>query len=350
MRRVFGTVVAGGLALALSSGMGWAQALKTNPAGASKGETAETTGDPVQMVATASLHLANAVADLREKNFDTALNKIILAAKAMRGLTTALASEQDKADALARDLEAARAEVAALKPQAAAQVDLSQERRKADQREAELQQERQRAEALARELVAARAEAADLGRERQKAEILGKLVQAFKREDALKRDLQAARAPVPAGPSRTGASDAAPSAGQAARAPAAGSSAQAQGASEGAGPGGGGRAARTGAAVTGRSGVVDNATLRINGALVRLIGVEPAPEPDRAPMAHYLGERPVTCWPVSAGARYRCEVEGADLSRVVLYNGGGRATADAPPELRADESHARSARLGVWRE
>jgi penicillin-binding protein 1A len=35
---------------------------------------------------------------------------------------------------------------------------------------------------------------------------------------------------------------------------------------------------------------------------------------------------------------------------VVLYNGGGRATADAPPELRADESHARSARLGVWRE
>jgi len=102
--------------------------------------------------------------------------------------------------------------------------------------------------------------------------------------------------------------------------------------------------------VTGRSEVVDNATLRINGALVRLIGVEPAPEADRAPMAHYLGERPVTCWPVSAGARYRCEVEGADLSRVVLYNGGGRATADAPPELRADENHARSARLGVWRE
>jgi len=29
--------------------------------------------------------------------------------------------------------------------------------------------------------------------------------------------------------------------------------------------------------VTGRSEVVDNATLRINGALVRLIGVEPAP-------------------------------------------------------------------------
>ena len=84
------------------------------------------------------------------------------------------------------------------------------------------------------------------------------------------------------------------------------------------GPSGGGRAARTGAAVTGRSEVVDNATLRINGALVRLIGVEPAPEADRAPMAHYLGERPVTCWPVSAGARYRCEVEGADLSRVVL--------------------------------
>ena len=72
------------------------------------------------------------------------------------------AQERQKAEALSRDLEAARAEVAALKPQAAARASLSQERRSADQCEPELQQERQKAEALTRELAAARAEVAAL--------------------------------------------------------------------------------------------------------------------------------------------------------------------------------------------
>src|SRR3954452_21408766 len=152
MRRVFGKVMAGGLALALGSGVGWAQTPKANAVGAPKGaaaEAADTNGGPVQMVATASLHLANAVADIREKNLDGALNKIVLAAKAMRGLTAALGAEQDKeaelqqerkkaealtrdAEALTRDLEAARAEVAALKPQAATQESQAQERQRAE--------------------------------------------------------------------------------------------------------------------------------------------------------------------------------------------------------------------------
>src|SRR3954452_9865336 len=44
----------------------------------------------------------------------------------------ALQQEREKAEALARDLETARAEVAALKPQAAAQQSLTQERKKED--------------------------------------------------------------------------------------------------------------------------------------------------------------------------------------------------------------------------
>jgi len=32
---------------------------------------------------------------------------------------------------------------------------------------------------------------------------------------------------------------------------------------------------------------------------------------------------------------HRCEVDGWDLSEAVLFNGGGRATRDAPPALQA---------------
>ena len=56
----------------------------------------------------------------------------------------------------------------------------------------------------------------------------------------------------------------------------------------------------------------------------------------------------MSCRPAGSGAFHRCEVDGHDLSQVVLFNGGGRATADATPELRAAEQHARTGRLGVW--
>jgi endonuclease YncB( thermonuclease family) len=134
--------------------------------------------------------------------------------------------------------------------------------------------------------------------------------------------------------------------------PPSGQSVQAQRASDGAGQGGAQvvQHASPGSIIAGLPEVVNNATLRINGSIIRLIGVEPAPEAEREQMARYLGDRTVTCWPVSSGVRYRCEVDGNDLSRVVLYNGGGRATSDATPELLAEEKHARSARVGIWRE
>lgn len=56
----------------------------------------------------------------------------------------------------------------------------------------------------------------------------------------------------------------------------------------------------------------------------------------------------VACRP-AAGARYRCEVDGWDLSEVVIFNGGGRATATASAELIEAEHSARTAGRGLWR-
>ena len=83
--------------------------------------------------------------------------------------------------------------------------------------------------------------------------------------------------------------------------------------------------------------VIDTSTLRIEGNLIRLFGVEWARGGQSEDLVRYLRGRATTCRPTGAGDLYRCDVDGRDLSRVVLYNGGGRATADAPPELVAAE-------------
>jgi endonuclease YncB( thermonuclease family) len=95
--------------------------------------------------------------------------------------------------------------------------------------------------------------------------------------------------------------------------------------------------------------VLDTATLSVQGKVVRLFGVEwarGAGDPDD--LAGYLRGREVVCRPEGATERYRCEVQGQDLSRVVLFNGGGRATPDATSDLKAAEEHARSQQIGVW--
>jgi endonuclease YncB( thermonuclease family) len=95
--------------------------------------------------------------------------------------------------------------------------------------------------------------------------------------------------------------------------------------------------------------VIDTATLRINGRIVRLLGVEWARGGQADELAKYLGGREVDCAPANPPDVFRCKVEGRDLSEVVLYNGGGVATADAPPELAAAAARAKAERLGVWR-
>jgi len=95
--------------------------------------------------------------------------------------------------------------------------------------------------------------------------------------------------------------------------------------------------------------VIDTATLSLNGEVVRLFGVEWAPGAGKPEdLTQYLGGREVACDPVGSNDVYRCQVGSQDLSRVVLFNGGGRPTDDATPELKAAADKAREAKIGVW--
>ena len=95
--------------------------------------------------------------------------------------------------------------------------------------------------------------------------------------------------------------------------------------------------------------VIDTATLRVAGKVVRLFGVEWVRGGQADELSKYLRGREVTCQPAPGSSAHVCTVEGRDLSEVVLFNGGGRASAEATPELAAAEDHARSERLGVWK-
>jgi penicillin-binding protein 1A len=93
--------------------------------------------------------------------------------------------------------------------------------------------------------------------------------------------------------------------------------------------------------------VIDTGTLRLGGRIVRLEGVRGEGGRLAREMARYIGGREVVCEPTGAD-RFRCEVDGWDLSEAVLFNGGGRATPDARPDLRSAESRARAQRKGLW--
>lgn len=102
-------------------------------------------------------------------------------------------------------------------------------------------------------------------------------------------------------------------------------------------------------AVVGTAQVVDTATLKVGGKTVHLFGVEWVRGGQADELARYIGGRTVTCQPAPGSAGMNCLVDGRDISEVVLFNGGGRASPEASPELVAAEDHARSERLGVWK-
>lgn len=102
-------------------------------------------------------------------------------------------------------------------------------------------------------------------------------------------------------------------------------------------------------AITGTVQVIDTATLKLGGKVVHLFGVEWVRGGQADELARYIGGRPVSCQPAPGSESMNCLVDGRDLSEVVLYNGGGRASPEASPELVAAEDHARSERLGVWK-
>jgi len=95
--------------------------------------------------------------------------------------------------------------------------------------------------------------------------------------------------------------------------------------------------------------VQNTGTLELQGRVIRLFGVEGARGRAARDLRRYLGRREVVCEPAGSGNEYRCSVDDQDLSRVVLFNGGGRASANATPEMRALDQQARSTRLGIWR-
>ena len=93
--------------------------------------------------------------------------------------------------------------------------------------------------------------------------------------------------------------------------------------------------------IAGVAQVVDTGTLRIGRQTVRLRGVRGEGGRPAEQMASYLGGREVSCEPAVAGL-FRCAVDGWDLAQVVLFNGGARATPDAPRDLQCAESKARA--------
>jgi hypothetical protein len=103
-------------------------------------------------------------------------------------------------------------------------------------------------------------------------------------------------------------------------------------------------------ALRGVPDVIDTATLSLQGEVVRLFGVEWAPGGGKPEdLTSYLQGREVVCTPATTNDTYRCQVGEQDLSRVVLFNGGGKPTAEASPELKAAADKAREAQLGVWK-
>ena len=110
----------------------------------------------------------------------------------------------------------------------------------------------------------------------------------------------------------------------------------------------GGNAAKPPGAISGVPEIVDTSTLRIDGRVVRLFGVEWERGAQADDLTRYIAGREVVCTPAVRSDRHRCQIEGRDLSEVVLYNGGGRATSEATPELKTAEAKARDAGFGIW--
>jgi penicillin-binding protein 1A len=109
--------------------------------------------------------------------------------------------------------------------------------------------------------------------------------------------------------------------------------------------------ANSDAGARGVADVLDTATLAIRGRRFQLEGI--VGDDDRRALralARFLRRREVICVSAPTAERYRCNVDGQNLSEIILSNGGARATPDAPAELLAAEDEARSARLGIWRQ
>jgi len=109
-------------------------------------------------------------------------------------------------------------------------------------------------------------------------------------------------------------------------------------------------ASAAGTAIGGVPDVIDTGTLAFRGRTVRLLGVDGEGGALARQLARYLRRRDVVCTPAAGDGdpALRCQIDGNDLSAIILAAGGGRASEDAPADLLAAEEQARSERLGLW--
>jgi endonuclease YncB( thermonuclease family) len=95
--------------------------------------------------------------------------------------------------------------------------------------------------------------------------------------------------------------------------------------------------------------VVTTDTFVVNGQQIMLFGVVGEPTPYAEALAQWLvsNGNQMNCEP--EGGRYRCTTPGGvDVAGVVIFNGAGKASADAPQEYQDAEAQARNGRKGVW--
>jgi penicillin-binding protein 1A len=109
-------------------------------------------------------------------------------------------------------------------------------------------------------------------------------------------------------------------------------------------------AAPSAAAVRGVPRIYTTGVIALQGRQIRLYGIQGVRGQGARELRRYLGGRDVICEPIGARDEHRCQVDGQDLSRVVVFNGGGRATANAPADLQRLEQQARTAHAGIWGE
>jgi len=104
--------------------------------------------------------------------------------------------------------------------------------------------------------------------------------------------------------------------------------------------------------VSGRiDGVVTTSTFVVAGQQLELMGVAGEPSPYVEALKGWLAQNgnEMRCDP--SGAKYRCFTsKGVDVGGVVIFNGAGKADADAPPEYQNAQAQARAQHKGVWRQ
>ena len=91
-------------------------------------------------------------------------------------------------------------------------------------------------------------------------------------------------------------------------------------------------------------------TLSVGGQQLQLAGVIGANGPATQGLEGYLRSQGnhLSCTPV--GVRFRCLTDaGKDVGLLVVANGVGRASADAPRDYQDAQNQARATGKGLWR-